>query len=231
MGLDWNPLARPLPGMEHEFDRLLAELDPDRARARRGLAGRLLASLWQTESRQRARIQRFRDISEPPFATLGAPRVGYDAAADAWLRQKLDANGKAAELERARREMHGYCVLDLLPPCDGFPRYTNYGAYEGVDRYSFRAAFLDDVKEILGKDLHEKAWRRMTARELETYAAAIEAATRPWAERAGVAHVEHAQEAPPYREDDPASRADVLFSAVRWCRFWASRGHGLEPWY
>jgi hypothetical protein len=38
-------------------------------------------------------------------------------------------------------------------------------------------------------------------------------------------------EAPPFGEDDPASQAHILFGAIRWCRFWSARGHGLEPWF
>ncbi|HEY6098117.1 MAG TPA: hypothetical protein VIW03_01715 [Anaeromyxobacter sp.] len=230
MGLDWNPMARPAPGAEAEFERLVTEIDAG-AVPRAGLPGRLLGPRRLSKAEKDARVERFRAITETPYASLGAPRVGFDAAADAWLRAKLEANGKLAELERARREMHGFYVLDLLPPCDGFPLYTNYGAYEGLDRYSFRAQFLDDAKEIIGRELHEQAWNKMFARQLAAYADALEAKARPWAERAGVIGMETATEAPELGEHAPASQAHVLFSAIRWCRFWAAHGHGLEPWF
>jgi len=231
VGLDWNPLARPKPGAEAEFDRLLAALVAGTVERGPGLFARMLPPRKLTKAELTERRARFQEISEPPFATLGAPRVGFDEAADAWLRERLDKDGKLAEFEETQRKMHGYYVLALLPPCDGFPRYTHGGMYEGVDRYSFRAKFLDDVETIIGSDLHAKAYTRMSARQLAAYADELDAEARPWAARAGVAHIEHATEAPASGEDDPASQADILFSAIRWCRFWASRGHGLEPWY
>jgi len=231
MGLDWNPMARPKPGMEAELERLVAEIDAGAVSRGEGLVARLLGARRLSKQETEARIERFREISEAPYVTLGAPRVGFDPAADAWLRGKLEAGGKLAELEQTRAETRGYWVLDLLPPCDGFPLYTNHGAYEGLDRYSFRAQFLDDAREIIGKDLHARAWNKMFARELAAYADALEVKARPWAERAGVIAMATTADAPPFGEDDPASQAHILFSAIRWCRFWSARGHGLEPWF
>jgi hypothetical protein len=229
MGLDWNPLARPKPAMEVEFERLYALLNGQEPLYVTALSA--FFGITSPRRKQERRLARFREISEQPFETLGAPRVGLDAAADAWLRAKVEAKGKPDEFENARREMHGFYVLDLLPPADGFPLYTNYPLYEGLDRYTFRAQFLNDTREIIGTALHERAWQRMLARELSGYADALEAKVRPWAEGAGVADVAHAAEAPDLPEDAPASKAHVLFSAIRWCRFWAGRGHGLEPWW
>jgi hypothetical protein len=212
--------------MEEEFERLHALLN-----GREPLHVALLTAFVGSRRTRERRLERFRAISEAPFETVGAPRVGYDAAADAWLRTKLEATGKIGDLERARTAMHGFYVLDLLPPCDGFPLYTNYPSYEGLDRYSFRAQFLNDCQEIIGKTLHRRAREPMLAGELSAYADALDARVQPWAERAGVAAVEHAAEAPAFAEDAPASQAHVLFSAIRWCRFWAARGHGLDPWF
>jgi hypothetical protein len=229
VGLDWNPLARPRPGFEGEFERLLTEIEGGTV-ARHGL-GAFLSPRKLTEAELEERRARFREISEPPFATLGAPRVGFDEAADAWLRGRLEEAGKIADLELAQEKMHGYYVLDLLPPCDGFALYTHNGLYEGVDRCSFRAKFLEDAESIIGPALLERAYDRMLARDLAAYADALDAAVRPWATRAGVLHVEHASDAPEYGEDSAASQADILFSAIRWCRFWSARGHGLDPWW
>jgi hypothetical protein len=228
MGLDWNPLARPRAGKEAEFDRLFSLLN-----GKEPLYLTVFSAFFGISSPKRKREKRlgmFREISESPFETLGAPRVGFDAPADDWLRAKLEAKGRAGDFENARRQMRGFFVLDLLPPCDGFPLYTNYPHYEGLDRYSFRAQFLNDCREVIGSELHERAWERMRARELAAYADELEAKVRPWAERQGVADVEHVTEPPDLSEDAPASKAHVLFSAIRWCRFWAARGHGLDTW-
>jgi hypothetical protein len=230
MGLDWNPLGRPKPGHEAEMEALFAELEAGTAK-RSGLLGRLRGQRKLTEAEREQRLERFREITEPPFKTLDAPRVGFDTEADMWLRERLAKNDKAPDFETARLDMHGYYVLDLLPPCDGFPRYTHNGLYEGLDRYSFRAKFLDGVQEIIGPALHERAYTHMLARDLATYADELDQVTRPWAEKAGVAHIEQETDVPAAGDDDPASKADILFCAIRWCRFWASRGHGLDPWF
>lgn len=233
MGLDWNPLWRPHPGREQEFERLLLELRVDLTPpgSGSGRAGRRRGPRSLSYEERAGRLERLHAIADPPYATLGAPRVGFHPQADAWLRERLAADGEPGEVEQARRRMHGYYVLDLLPPCDGLPRYTNDGAYEGVDRYSFRAELLEEVRTVvLGPLLYARAWERMLARELLAYADALEEAVRPWAARAGQAAMDGAA-APPLRRGDAASQAHVLFSAIRWCRFWGSRGHGLDPYY
>jgi hypothetical protein len=214
MGLDWNPMSRAKPGHEAEFATLLAtDLDA-----------------LSPETRSELR-EHFDAISEPPYATLGAPRVGHDAAADAWLVERLRESGRESELARAKAEMHGYYVLQLLPQCAGLPVYSSRG-YEGVDRYTFRGAFLDDVKEILGEALFLRAWDKMTAEELAAYGVALLAHARRYATEHGLAHLEQRFEAPEESdEDEPASKAHILFSAAAWCLWWSERGHGLAPYY
>ena len=103
MGLDWNPLARPRAGFEAEFDRL-ATIDLD--------------SL--SEQDQHKHIARFKEITEAPYEVLGAPRVGSDAEADAWLLARLRENNAVDQFDDARQQMAGYYVLDLLPRSPGF---------------------------------------------------------------------------------------------------------------
>lgn len=220
MGLDWNPLAKPRAGFEEEFVTILRELAGDAAPAQRTL----------TESQREARVARFGEISDPAHALLGAPRVGYDGAADRWLSERLERAGQRDDYEKARRQMHGYYVLDLLPPCDGFPAYTNYGAYEGLDRYSFRGSFLQEVEHVLGPELMEQAYRQMLPDELKAYGHKLLEKARAFARDKGVERVEHE---PPsdFDESSTATRADIIFAAAKWCLFWAERGHGMEPWF
>jgi hypothetical protein len=209
MGLDWNPLGRSRAGHEEEFTRLFAELDGG------------------TVSDDDPRLERFREISEAPFETLGAPRVGSDPAADEWLRANLR---EGADFDEAKSAMSGYYVLDLLPESDGFPVYSNYPMYEGIDRYSFRAKFLDDVADLLGDELMERAYTRMLAHELRAYGDALFDKAAAYARAHGVEHVERERDI----EDElgtPARRAHILYSAAKWCRYWAERNHGLDPWF
>jgi hypothetical protein len=212
MGLDWNPLERPRPGHEAEFERLFRE------------------SLSASGPRRDSIAKRFQEVAQPPFELLGAPRVGIDAAAADWLREKVAASGHPERFAEARASMHGYYVLDLLPACDGFPVYSSYGMYEGVDRYSFRGEFLLIAEDALGQELIERAYTPMLAAGLERYGEELLARARVYAEKHGVEHTERA-EPPEFDEDAPATRAHVVFAAAKWCLYWARRGHGMEPWF
>lgn len=211
MGLDWNPLARPKAGHEREFERIL-ELD--------------LEALSSQE--QRRVIARFQDISEAPYETLNAPRVGVDPAADEWLVQQVTASG--GSLATAKKHMQGYYVLDLLPENPGLPAYFSSG-YDGVDRYTFRGDFLDDVSDLLGEELFDDAFSTMNAAELKAYGERILAIARAFAAEHGLQHLEAQREPPDDEQASPQARAHVLFAAAHWCLFWSERGHGLEPSY
>jgi hypothetical protein len=207
MGLDWDPLNRPRPGFEEEFATLVARL--------------------HAEGESTDVVDRMNEITEPVFQTLGAPRVGIDPAADDWLRGKVDAD----KYDQARSRMHGYYVLDLLPECDGFPVYTNYPMSPQLDRYSFRGAFLNDVEDVLGPQLFERAHRYQSAEQLEDYGEQLVALARKLARKERVMEVESRRDPGDFEEGSAESRAHILFAAGRWCLYWARRGHGLAPWF
>lgn len=178
MGLDWNPLVRPKEGHEEEFERLLAQ------------------DLDTLEDPERTRhIERIRSISDAPFETVGAPRVGHDPSANEWVLELLRKRGREAEYESVIDQMTGYYVLDLLPDSPGFPVYCSSG-YEGVDRCTFRAKFLDYVEELIGTDLHNQAWLRMSAAELLSYGEALLQIAESHAENLGLGELK-SQRMPP----------------------------------
>ena len=205
MGLDWDPLPRPKPEHAAEFAALLARLQA---------------------TGDESVLDRMDVISTPPYATLGAPRVGHDDAADGWLRSHVGDD----DFYDMSMKMHGYYVLALLPPCDGFPVYTNYPMWPKLDRYSFRGAFLDDVRAELGA-LHDEAYRYQSAGELEDYGERLLACARRFARTHRIMEIELVRDRPESASDSPRARAHVMFAAARWCLYWARRGHGLAPWF
>jgi hypothetical protein len=212
VGLDWNPMGRPFPGHEAEFERLFLVLDDEDVADRDALVARLV------------------EMMEPPYLTLGAPQVGRDPEADEWLRERLREADRLGDFDQVRAEMTGYCVLALLPSSDGLPVYTSWG-YDGVDRYTFRGAFLADTASIIGDELLQEAFGRKTATELAAYGEALLARGRAYAEAHGVTAIAEQYDAPDADEDDPRSLAHIIYAAARWCAFWSARGHGLEPYY
>ncbi len=184
-------MGRPKPGHEPEFEAIFRalELEPD-------------------APDREAWLKRFQAISDPPYAVLGAPRVGVDAAADEWLRKHVPS-----DFEQAKEKLSGMHVLDLLPASDGFPKYTNYrpGA-EGYERYTFNAQLLHEAVDVIGEELIQEAYVNRLASGLAKYADALEEKLRA---KPGT---------------DPKV-ADILDATIRWSRYWSSRGHGVEPWF
>jgi hypothetical protein len=182
------------------------------------------------EQDQQEHIARFREITEAPYEVLGAPRVGTDAAADEWVLQRLRENNAVDQFDDARQQMAGYYVLDLLPRSPGLPFYTSRG-YEGVDGYTFRGSFLQDAASIIGTELHERAFTRMTAATLHAYGEQLLDAARAFAAPRGLGWIEGQFESPTDDEETDESRVHIVFSAAAWCLWWSARGFGLEPWW
>src|SRR5262249_47283430 len=152
MGLDLVVQGRAKPGFEPEWRRLL----------QRSFAGEELSN---------DDTVRFQEISTPGFQRIGAPRVGFDSAADAWIIDKRKAE-TPADRPAVLREFQGYCVLRLVQ-CDGVPQYSNGGLYDGVDETSFRGAFLKDCADVLGKDLLNDAWNSKMPEAAVSYGQAL----------------------------------------------------------
>jgi hypothetical protein len=211
MGLDWNPGPKAKPSHE-EFRELWTKLHA--------------RSCFFRERK----VRRFKEITTTAFDTLAAPRVGFDAAAIEWARTKAFPMRKDKSLTEDvfLRQMQGFRVLDLVPPCDGLPRYTNGEAGGYVEPYAFRGAFLKDCKEIIGDELLESAYTSKLPEDTETYGESLLEAASVFASARDVDCSKI------HLADDPESiefRLDVVFSAGRWCRFWASKGHWLEAYW
>ncbi|MCL2310543.1 MAG: hypothetical protein FWC42_09820 [Proteobacteria bacterium] len=211
MGLDWNPGPKAKPGHEREFLELWTELQ-DKSCA----------------SREK-KVQRFREITTSAFETIAAPRVGFDASATDWAR-KIFPNRKDKSLteDAFLKQMQGFYVLDLAPPCDGLPRYTNGSAGGYVERYAFRGQFLNSCTEIIGDPLLESAYVSKLPEDTDRFGQSLLTAASQFALSHGIdsSKVQLAED-----PDAIEFRLDVVFSAGRWCRFWAERGHWLEAYW
>ena len=213
MALEWEPLPTPKRGFEREFVDLFHKLV-----AARG-AKRDQVMEW------------FLQIAEPPFETIGAPRVGKDAAADDWLRARLEKSNRLPELPQLVREMHGYCVLELMPPCDGFPVYSNHKTVEHLDRYSFHAELLAGVHDVLGETLSAQLNVMMLPEQHRELAEQLlETADRFVNEHALPVHVATIRE-PVFPDGTLEAKGHLLYAAAKWCTYWSQRGHGLAVSY
>ncbi|MDX2091613.1 MAG: hypothetical protein SFX73_27380 [Kofleriaceae bacterium] len=212
MALAWEPFPKAKHGHEREFEELFEKLEA-------------------TMGPRRARLlEWFANLSEPAFALLDAPRVGYDAAADAWLAARVEKQRRTTSLDEIKRDMHGYYVLQLLPPCDGFPVYSTYLTTDGLERYAFDAArLLTEAHEIIGDHLARVATFEMMPATLAAYAERLhEAAQRFSVDNDLPGHVETIRE-PMFPAGTAAGRCHLVFAAAKWATFWSHRGHGLMP--
>jgi hypothetical protein len=195
MGLDLEPMGRAASGQEAEWERLM-EILYEGGDAPPDLARRLLA------------------ISIPPYTDIGAPRVGSDPEADAWMIARARRAGETksdAEIIDATR---GYYVVELLlGKSDGVPAYSNSGLYD-VGATSLRGEFLKDCTEFLDEPTITLAWRNFTAPS-EGVA---------YGQRLLVA-LERAPLGGPASGLSVQEQRQVIDTAGRWFVFWGKRGN------
>jgi hypothetical protein len=213
MGLDWDPLAKPKPGHEAEFEQLFEEL-------------------ILLESNKRSLEDRFVEITISSYATLQPPRIGFDGAADQWIASRYPGRSLKQPLltrEKFVKQFHGMYVLELLPPSDGLPVYSNGGFGGHVDVHSFRGDILKVCQDVLEDDMIEASWGHYLARDLMDYGKRLQDRVAVFAEKNNLLDIIGRRE-PPDEEDleHPAMQAHIVSSAAKWCLFWSERGHGMR---
>ncbi len=213
MGLDLVVEGCAKPGHETEWRQILE----------RAFADKQLSE---------ADIARFKDISVPGYERIGAPRVGFDAAADAWIIAARKAQ-TPEDVATTLKEFSGYYVLRLVK-CDGVPTYSNGGLYDGVDETSFRGDFLKSCRTVIDKRLLEAAWEHKLPEAAIAYGRALLAgadaaetsprdAHRNFLSRLGL--VNSAKPLPLQEQ------LDIVRAAGRWFVFWGERGHPIRAYF
>jgi hypothetical protein len=214
MGLDWDPLGKPKPGHEPEF-------------------GELFEELILSESGDKSLWARWYEITIDPTETLQAPRIGFDARADAWIAERYPGRSlRRPFLTRAKfvKNFHGIHVLELMEPNDGLPFYSN-GFFGGrVDCNSFRGQILRECQDVLEDELITEAWGHYLANELAAYGAKLRDRAAAFAEKNNLRDVIDRREPPEGIDelDHPAMQAHIVSAAAKWCHFWSERGHGMR---
>lgn len=213
MGLDWQPGLKPKAGHEQEFNTLRVAL------SRRFCWGR------------RRKQARFDELIVDPVDALNAPIVGRDDAANAWAVQNFENRvDETLDLKAWLQKLDGLPVVDLVRPCDGLPPFSNGGLGEYIGPESFRAQFLKDCVEIIGEELWDRCYEEQDVAATLAFANALEAHAEAFAAKH---ELDYAALPEAIIDDDKSDtfRLQVIRAAVRWCRFWAARGHGVSPWF
>ncbi|HLQ50296.1 MAG TPA: hypothetical protein VK129_02285 [Terriglobales bacterium] len=215
MGLDLIVEGCAKPGYEREWRQLLE----------RSFADKELSE---------AEVARFGEICVPGYERIGAPRVGCDSAANQWIVEARNAK-TPDEVAAVLKEFKGYYVVRLVE-CDGAPKYSNGGLYEGADETSFRGAFLNNCQDVLSKGLLNEAWNHKFPEQAVAYgkallaaAAAAETAGRvPKQRRTLLSRLGLAKDPKPVAMEE---QIDIVRDAGRWFVFWGERGHPIRAWF
>jgi hypothetical protein len=213
MGLDLVVEGCARPGHEREWRRLL-----ERA--------------FSEDQMSEAEIAHFNTISVPGYERIGAPRVGFDAAADAWIIEARKAE-TPGDVAATLKEFSGYYVLRLVK-CDGVPAYSNGGLYDGVDETSFRGHFLKSCRNVIDKRLLEAAWEHKFPEAAVEYGRALLAAADAAETSPRVEHRNFLSRLGLVKSVEPLpllEQLDIVRAAGRWFIFWGERGHPIRAYF
>ncbi|MGA2895329.1 MAG: hypothetical protein ABSE22_20900 [Xanthobacteraceae bacterium] len=232
MGLDWNPGNKPKQGYETEFRELVIALAGDKlgSRVRPGFINSLRHNFLRSfrfRSSNAELLRRYNEISISAFETLDAPRVGFDTRADEWAREMHVKRKITAPLDDYLNKLHGYYVVPLVERCDGIPFYSNGIVASYVERFSFRAQFLNSCASVIGHELLQEAYILKFAPDLLVYARRLRSAADGFARSNSIVIPKDA----PADPDTTESHLCVVDAAARWCQFWAERGHLPDPYF
>ena len=213
MGLDLVVEGCAKPGHETEWRRLLE----------RSFADSQLSE---------AEIAHFNDISVPGYGRIGAPRVGTDAAADAWIIEARKVQ-TSEEVAATLKEFSGYHVLRLVKS-DGVPTYSNGGLYNGVDETSFRGEFLKSCANVIDKRLLDAAWEHKLPEAAVAYGRALLSAADTAETEPRAVHKNLLSRLGLARSGDSiplSEQLDIVRAAGRWFVFWGELGHPIRAYF
>lgn len=193
---------------------------------------RLIERVFANDELSDADIARFNEISTPAYENVGAPRVGYDAAADAWIIKAQQAQ-TSDEIAQTLMQFHGHYVLQLVEG-DGLPVYSNAGVYDGVDETSFRGSFLEDCTNVISDEmLAEACEHKLPEAALDYGRALLEAAhaaeTSPREKRKSL--LSRLSFSKPAATLPLQEQMDIVRAAGQWFMFWGERGHPIRAYF
>lgn len=255
MGLDWVLVAPPRPEHAERFaalsrsltaaEELLGEKNAALNTWRRFLqpglrrdAERLAAQCEQLQAERASLVVDAADAA-------GAPRIGRDEAANAWVRENfvdlanqecmkqvtIGADGTMTSVggdpstspDQYIARHAGVAVADLATERDARPAWIGS---PGAGAFAFRGKALLDLG--LDAALEERCFSSMSA--AEAAALADDLARAHIAPASGTKNVlkDGVVDAVPVHDDELHATRDA---AVRWLRFWSSRGFGVFAWF
>lgn len=221
MGLDWRPMGKPKPGFEERFNQIFRIFHGTQKQASLSFWDKLLGKRSPTREQL---IEEFFDISIESYVTIKAPRVGYDDAANEWIKSKYAETDKSISESEFLKQHLGYYVIELAEEKDGVPVYVALGQDENV----FRGQFLKDCKDLIGEALLNEAWNSKIAPETLAYGEKLMAIADRFATENNLLYLKDERASPDTDEDSLDWQLHILFAAAKWLIFYGKNGHGYE---
>lgn len=241
MGLDWMLDAhKAKPGCKQQYRRIIEKLD--------ALEHDKNIDLEQSEVLRRDLEGALKQVAVSPFEVIGAPQVGIDSQATEWFRDEVYAPTHRGAVEEAAdqktkgrndgfikywsrpfeavlKDERGKFVVELAKEREGIAAITGFlcSSLDFRGKAIALAVVLDDDLKNEAYDDHDADACLDYADRLETAVADYKAEHVDWETR---------KEEAEYGGMVIAATdiADVE-AAVRWLRYWGSRGFGFSGWY
>ncbi|MFT3840791.1 MAG: hypothetical protein QM723_27620 [Myxococcaceae bacterium] len=239
MGIDWcleHQIAR--PGNEEEYRRLTAKLkhlakDERLSQPQRTVLAEDLESALKT-------------VALSAYEAMGAPRLGFDAAADDWFKKhvyelaqvQLVAEKKKPNalsdgfiqfwdrpVAEVLKHHHGKYVVELARDAEGIPAITGFFA----SQLDFRGQAVA-TSNIIDRALQAEAFDNHSGDGAADYADRLELAVMQFKVRRPDWQTGRVVDESGRHVDALEDVRDVE-SAVRWLRYWGTRGFAFSAWY
>ncbi len=218
-----RPLGKPKPGLEKRFAEVFQMISTNKIPE---------PSFWdklkgkKTPTKDEL-LKEWFDIQIDSYETIKAPRVGRDAEADLWLKERYEELDNKPMYDEFLQEHQGYYVIRLAKERDGLPCYVSFGQDENV----FRGQFLADCMDLIGEELVAEAWKTKLADETLDYGQRLMQKADEIAQEKKLAYLKN-QDSPPDGEPESIeSKLHIVYSLAKWLVFYGKNGHGYEADY
>ena len=220
MGLDMRPLGKPQKGFEKRFEEIYDILESNNI-PKPSLLERLTGKKYQTKDEL---VEEWFENQIESYETIKAPRVGRDAEANKWIKEKYNELEEKPTYEVFIEEYQDYYVIELATEQDGVPLYIATEQDENV----FRGQFLTDCVDLIGEELVNEAWATKLANDTLDYGNRLMQVADKIALEHKLEYLKEQRTPPDCDETVIESKLHILYSLAKWLVFYGKNGHGYE---
>lgn len=209
MGLDLRPLGKAKLGYEDRFNEIF---------------DLLRENVKRSDEESRKILDEFFAIQIEPYVTMKAPQVGIDKEATEWALKKHQESKETHPQDKSLKFVEGFYVVELAKEKDALPRYISPVG----EKHVFRGQFLEDCIDLIGEKLAREAWVTKSASEALDYAERLLKVSDSIAKVHNLEYLSIQYDIPSFPPKKLESNLHIVYSLIRWLKFYAGNGHGYE---